>query len=136
MGMKKNKVHTTIDKGYAYTGAYTRRKKEGRVKLGTNEEDLKARIRSLKHGKDTKGFILFGYLEFYNTTKSQLEVIEAHTKTVMEKYLTHVGNDHFTFPINKKNKMLQYNIVCNCMLKIMMDEADRRGYKYTVHWVR
>lgn len=133
MGMKKNKVHTTIDKGYFYVGGNTRKVKIAKPKVGTNEKNVKKRASNLK---STENFTLFGYLEFYNTTKTQLEVIEAHTKEVIERYLTHVGNDHFEFPIVKGNKMLQYNVFCLCTLTIAMKEADRRGYKYTVHWVK
>ena len=133
MGMKKNKVHTTVDKGYFYAGGNTHKIVKASGKVGTNEKNIKKRASNLKHEEN---FTLFGYLEFYNTTKTQLEVIESHTKEVLERHLTHAGNDHFQFPIVKGKKEFQYRMFCLSALLIAMIEADRRGYKYTFHWIR
>ena len=133
MGMKKDKIHSVIEKGYVYIGGNLYKKRNGRIKNGTAENDLDHRINKLKRDEH---FTLFGYIEFYNTTKTRLEIIEAHMKDQLENYFQHVGNDHFIVPINKYSTKDTYVIACAMGLLYGISEAERRGYEYTVHWVR
>lgn len=132
MGMKKEKVHDVISKGFCYTGADAYKSKNGRGKIGTNEEDLNARISNLK---SKENFKLFGYLEFKNTTKAKIEVIESAMRVGLADIYQHVGNDHFKIPVTPKTKYSEYAIFSLIALYYGMEEAERRGYEYTVHWV-
>ena len=133
MGMKKDKIHSVIEKGYVYIGGNLYKKRDGRIKNGTAENNLDHRINKLKRDEH---FTLFGYIEFYNTTKTRLEIIEAHMKDQLENYFQHIKNDHFIVPINKYSTKDTYAIACAMGLRYGISEAERRGYEYTVQWVR
>ena len=133
MGMKKEKKHSTIDKGFCYVGADAYKSKNGRGKIGMNEENLNRRMSNLK-GKEN--FRLIAYLEFKNTTKSKLEVIESAMRVGLADLYQHVSNDHFILPITPKTKKSEYSVFSLIALYFGMEEANRRGYEYTVHWVQ
>ena len=133
MGMKKEKIHGIVSKGFCYAGTDAYKSVNGRGKIGTNEEHLNKRMSNLK-GKEN--FRLFGYLEFKNTTKAKLEVIESAMRVGLADLYQHVGNDHFQIPITPKTKYSEYTTFSLIALYYGMEEANRRGYEYTVHWVR
>lgn len=130
MGMKSKKVHGAIEKGYCYVGGNTHKSKNGEGKIGTNENDLNKRISNLMQKEN---FTLFAYLEFSNTSKAKIEIIESAMRVGLAEHYQHFGNDHFKVQLTKTDKYLSF---CLLALYYSMEEAERRGYKYTVHWIR
>ena len=133
MGMKKEKKHTIVEKGFCYVGADAYKSKHGRGKIGTNEENLNNRMSNLKNKEN---FRLIAYLEFKNTTKAKLEVIESAMRVGLADLYQHVGNDHFIIPITPKTKKGKYSVFSLIALYFGIEEAKRRGYEFAVHWVQ
>lgn len=130
MGMKAKKIHGVIKKGFCYVGGDTHKSKNGEGKIGTNEEDLDKRISSLNQ---KEYFKLFAYLEFPNSSKSKIEVIESAMRVGLADHYQHFGNDHFKVPLTKTDKYLSFTLRA---LYYGIAEAERRGYPYKLHWVR
>ena len=108
MSMKKNKVHTIIEQGIVYIGVYMNRRKQGKGKVGTTENELKSRVSNIRSTKG-KDFRVIACFVLPDTTKSCIEHIESGIKIVLEKNYTHVGNDHFTFRMdNRKEGYVQF----------------------------
>ena len=98
MAMTKNKIHKMIEKGVVYIGVYMRRRKNGKGKVGTSENSAKTRQSNIRK-KNGKDFHVIAYFVLSNTTKSRLEHVESGIKMELETVFTHVGNDHFIFPM-------------------------------------
>lgn len=130
MGMKAKKIHGTIEKGFCYIGGNTYKSKNGEGKIGTNEKHLERRMSNLK---SKENFTLFAYLEFSNSSKAKIETIESAMRVGLAEHYIHFGNDHFQVPITKSDKYMSFTFLA---LYYGMEEANRRGYEYTVHWVR
>ena len=102
-GMKKNKKHRKIEGGKFYVGGHMNRRKLGRGKIGTNEKDLSTRISNIRR-VDGKDFNVFAYIELAEATKARLELVESWVREGLESKYTHVGNDHFEFPMQNREE--------------------------------
>lgn len=108
VGMKANKKHGIVEGGKFYVGGHMNRRKRGRGKIGTNEKDLSTRISNIRR-TDGKDFNVFAYIQLTEATKARLELIESWVREGLESKYTHVGNDHFEFPMmNNKEGYEQF----------------------------
>ena len=133
MGMKKGKVHQIVENGIVYIGVYTNRKKNGKGKVGTTENELKSRVSNIRsvNGKD---FCVVACFVLPDTTKSCIEHLESGIKIVLEGLYTHVGNDHFTFRMNNR-KEGYVEFVKNALVEgIRICEA--RHWKYELRFFK
>lgn len=129
MGMKANKKHETIENGKVYVGGHMNRRKNGRGKIGTNEKNLKQRIANIRstQGKD---FDVWAYIQLTVATKARIELVESWVREGLEQKYTHIGNDHFEFPM--MNRTEGYERFTRDALALATEICNIKHWDYTV----
>lgn len=94
--MKRNMKHYIEEYNYFYIGGRMNRRKNGKGKVGTCQQQyLCNRISSIRHKEKDFKVLCYLYLPYIN--KSRLEALEAEVKADLAMIYQHVGNDHFEF---------------------------------------
>ena len=129
MGMTAHKKHEKVENGKFYIGGYMKRRKRGRGKIGTTEEELKKRISNIrcKHGKD---FEVWAYIQLTTATKARLELVESWVREGLEEKYVHVENDHFEF--HMMNRTEGYERFTKDALTLAVEICNMKHWDYTV----
>lgn len=129
MGMTKNKKHEAVNNGKFYVGGYMKRRKRGRGKIGTNEKNLKGRIACIRN-KEGKDFDVFAYIQLVVATKARLELVESWVREGLEQKYSHIGNDHFEFPM--LNRKEGYETFVKDALTLAVEICNMKHWDYIV----
>lgn len=129
MGMTAHKKHEKVENGKFYIGGYMKRRKRGRGKIGTTEEELKKRISNIrcKYGKD---FDVWAYIQLTTATKARLELVESWVREGLEEKYVHVENDHFEF--HMMNHTEGYERFTKDALTLAVEICNMKRWDYTV----
>lgn len=129
MGMKANKKHGVVENGKFYVGGRMNRRKNGRGKIGTTENDLMTRVRKIRY-EGEKDFEILAYVVLEKATKARIELIESWVREGLEHKYTHVGNDHFDFSMTDRET--GYNQFVNDAITLATEMCNMKHWNYKV----
>ena len=129
VGMKANKKHGMIKNGKFYIGGHINRRKKGRGKIGTNETNLSGRVANIRR-TDGRDFFVFAYIQLEVASKARIELIESWVREGLESKYSHVGNDHFEFPM--LNKVEGDERCVTDALTLAVEICNMKHWDYTV----
>ena len=116
--------------GWIYAGGKTNQKTNAYAKNGeTNQKYLSSRVGAIRHKEGN--FVVFKYLEVFDTDRATTQAIEGHMRYMMTREgWQNVQNDHFVWSTTPENKMADYRKFAERSMFYAKQYCDLIGVKY------
>ena len=131
--MKTYKKNEIKEHSFFYIGIDTNRRKNAQGKGGTSQQEyISKRIGKIRQTEP--GFMWVVYIDIPDLTKNKIEALEKHVMSIIEDEYQSVGNDPFTFAVNKEIRINQYMTFVIKFLNLATEYCDWRGWSYKTKW--
>lgn len=109
--------------GHIYFGYEKGKKKFGVLKIGMTTQTIKAREAQIRKIEPT--FKMLGYVTIENTHNCELLLVESVVRfKLWRKGYSHVGNDHFSYDIEKGTAHATIESIKEYALKVAQQTID------------